>query len=329
MNTAVSYPRFFDAGPEPTRLRKEVIGGLSGHPKALSPKLLYDTRGSALFDAICELPQYYPTRTEMAILRDNAEAIATLVGDDCVVIEPGAGNCRKAEILLEHLRARIYVPTDISGEHVRESAARLALRFPELDTVAICADFSQMPKLSRYLPEGRRVVFFPGSTIGNFEPSEARRFMADVAGLVGAGGGMLIGVDLKKDPERLHHAYNDSEGLTAEFNLNLLQRLNRELDAGFEPSHFRHRAFYDAGKGRVEMHLVSRFAQEIPVAGLRFRFLPGESIHTENSYKYTIAEFHRLAASAGFSPRGVWTDPDRLFSVHYLTPRVAAALRPG
>ncbi len=324
MNTAISYPRFFDAGPEPLHLREEVVGGLARRPKMLSPKLLYDARGSALFDAICELPEYYPTRTETSILRDNATGIANLIGEGGILIEPGAGSCHKAELLLCHLPAAAYVPTDICGDHVREAAARLAVRFPRLEVASACADFSQFEVLANFVPPGRRVIFFPGSTIGNFEPHQAGRFLAEAARFVRPDGGMLIGVDLKKEPERLHAAYNDARGVTAEFNLNLLDRLNRELDGDFDLNRFRHRAFYDPSKGRVEMHLISDVAQEVSVAGLRFRFLPGETIHTENSYKYTIEEFHRLAASANLVPSGLWTDPEHLFSVHYLTPRIAA-----
>ncbi|WP_303909405.1 L-histidine N(alpha)-methyltransferase [Thiohalomonas denitrificans] len=325
MNTAVFYPRFFDAGPEPMHLREEVVDGLARRPKRLSPKLLYDARGSALFDTICELPEYYPTRTETAILQDNAADIAGLIGEECVLIEPGAGSCHKAELLLCHLPAAAYVPTDICGDHVREAASRLATRFPRLEVASACADFSQFEVLSSFVPSGRRVVFFPGSTIGNFEPHEAKRFLVDAASFVGADGGLLIGVDLKKEPERLRAAYNDARGITAEFNLNLLTRLNRELQGDFDVNRFRHQAFYEMGKGRVEMHLISEAAQEVSIAGLRFRFVPGETIHTENSYKYTIQEFHRLAGSAGFVPGGVWTDRQRLFSVHYLTPRIAGA----
>jgi dimethylhistidine N-methyltransferase len=295
----------------------------------IAPKFFYDERGSRLFDAICELPEYYLTRTEMGILESCAPEVARLAGADGTLIELGSGASKKIRLLLEALRPRHYLGIDISREFLRESVQRLAHDYPWLEVHAACADFAQDFDLPDPAGSGRRLVFFPGSTIGNFEPHEALAFLQRVRRLVQPDGALVIGVDLKKDPAVLHAAYNDGQGITAAFNLNLLERLRAELGAEFDPKAFRHRAFYDARHGRIEMHLVSRRAQEIRVLGRRFRFEPGESIHTENSYKYSVAEFHTLARRAGLQPRQVWLDAAHLFSVHYLSvitrsrPRVA------
>jgi dimethylhistidine N-methyltransferase len=245
--------------------------------------------------------------------------VARLAGADGTLIELGSGASKKIRLLLEALRPRHYLGIDISREFLRESVQRLAHDYPWLEVHAACADFAQDFDLPDPAGSGRRLVFFPGSTIGNFEPHEALAFLQRVRRLVQPDGALVIGVDLKKDPAVLHAAYNDGQGITAAFNLNLLERLRAELGAELDPKAFRHRAFYDARHGRIEMHLVSRRAQEIRVLGRRFRFEPGESIHTENSYKYSVAEFHTLARRAGLQPRQVWLDAAHLFSVHYLS----------
>ncbi|MGZ8218371.1 L-histidine N(alpha)-methyltransferase [Methylomagnum sp.] len=311
---------FSDHRPARADLLAEVLNGLSAPQKRLPPKLFYDARGSRLFEAICETPEYYPTRTETAILRRCASEIAEAVGPDCLLIEPGSGAMDKARLLLDALRPAAYLPLDISGEHLHAAARALAADYPWLCVHAVCLDYSQgLDRLDwSCVPKGRKkVVFFPGSTIGNFEPAEAAAFLRQAARLAAPDGGLLIGVDLKKDPERLHRAYNDAQGVTREFNLNLLHRLNAELGADFDTGGFYHYAYYHARRGRVEMHLVSRRAQEIRLGQRRLRFADGESIHTENAYKYTGVEFQDLAGAAGFRPAGDWTDPARWFSVQY------------
>lgn len=311
--------RFVDRQPAPADFLAEVLEGLGAPQKRLSPKFFYDSRGSALFEAICATPEYYPTRTEIGILRRFTAEIAETLGPSCVLIEPGSGSMDKVRLLLEALRPAAYLPADISGEHLLSAARALAAEYPWLGVHAVCMDYSLgLEALAGpELPTGRKIVFFPGSTIGNFEPGEAADFLAQAARLVGPGGGLLIGVDLKKDPAVLHGAYNDAQGITAEFNRNLLRRINAELDADFDPGRFHHYAFYHAPQGRIEMHLLSRGAQTVRVAGTRLDFADGESIHTENSYKYTLAEFRALARSAGFRAAGCWTDADTLFSVQY------------
>jgi dimethylhistidine N-methyltransferase len=308
----------YDLHPAETSLREEVLAGLSARPKSLPCKLFYDERGSILFDEICRLPEYYPTRTETRILEVSAGEIAELIGPGAEILELGSGSSRKIRILLEALETpAAYVPIDISREHLRRSATALAAEFPELRVAAVCADYTaefEMPNLG----EERRVAFFPGSTIGNFEPEEAEAFLRRIAKLIGHGGGLVIGVDLKKDRTVLERAYDDAAGVTAEFNLNILRHINGALGADFDLSRFRHVALWNEIEGRIEMHLESRAAQTVSVAGQRFRLTRGERIHTENSYKYEIGEFHRLAGRAGLTARRTWTDEDRLFSVHFL-----------
>jgi dimethylhistidine N-methyltransferase len=312
--------RFIDSEPAPADLRGEVLRGLSTPRKSLPPKLLYDRRGSALFEAICETPEYYPTRTEIGILKNSADAIVAAVGRNCLLIEPGSGNCRKVRLLLERLQPAIYMPLDIAKPHLLAASRGLAADYPWLSVQAVCMDYSRRfdgLDFIRDLTDLKKVFFFPGSTIGNLEPGEALAFLRRIAQLIGPGGGLLIGVDLKKDPARLHRAYNDADGVTREFNLNLLRRLNHELGAGFDPDRFYHYAFYNVPRGRVEMHLISRGRQEIPLEEDVMVFSDGESIHTENSYKYTVEEFQALAEAAGFRPAACWRDADQLFSVQY------------
>lgn len=308
---------FHDLHPQPANFFREVIDGLSQQPRKVPPKFFYDETGSRLFDRICKTPEYYPTRTEIGILRENATAIAKQVGRECLLIEPGSGNSAKVRELLDPLAPRLYMPVDISKQYLRESAARLAGEYPWLEVRAACADFTTGHALPALPNDGRRVAFFPGSSVGNFEPDATQAFLDFIADTVGDEGGLLIGVDLKKEPGILNAAYNDSAGVTAAFNLNLLTRINRELDADFDLNAFQHKAFYNDLHGRVEMHLVSRKEQEVKIDGHHFHFAAGESIHTENSYKYTVDEFSSLAAKAGFRLQAAWLDADQLFSVQY------------
>lgn len=314
---------YHDLQPRHDSFLAEVVQGLSGTQKHIPSKFLYDLRGSQLFEEICDLPEYYPTRAETDILREHSREMADLAGDGCLLIEYGSGNSRKTLILLDELNPAAYLPVDLAADQLRHSAASLAYIYPGLKVVAVCADYTRPMRLSGLdgVLARRRVVFFPGSTIGNFTPAEARQFLANAASLVGPGGAMLVGVDLKKDPALLHAAYNDSQGVTAAFNLNLLARMNRELGANFEPAAFRHYAFYNTLESRVEMHLVSLKTQRVDLPGLKLVFREGETIHTENSYKYTVEEFQRLASEAGFAPAQVWMDAERQFSVHYLVVR--------
>lgn len=298
---------------------RELHAGLSQAQRSISPKFFYDAAGSALFDRICELPEYYPTRTEVRILTECAPEIAAQIGPHAEIVEFGAGSLAKVRLLLDALDSpRRYVPIDISGEHLEAAAERLRTDYPRLAVQPMVADYT-MPLVlpSREKGAGQRVGFFPGSTLGNFSPEEALAFLQLACRLL-RGGGLLLGVDLVKDPALLHAAYNDAQGVTAAFNLNLLRRANRELDTDFEPDGFTHAAFYNAPLQRIEMHLVSRRAQIVMLDGQRFVFEEGETIHTENSYKFTIESLRALATLAGFQPAAVWTDPDRLFSVHWL-----------
>jgi dimethylhistidine N-methyltransferase len=314
---------FHDLAPSEESFRDAVLAGLGQAPKTLPCKFFYDARGSALFEEICEVPEYYLTRTEIGVLEEYAGAIARHIGAHCRLIELGSGSSRKVRILLDALKApAAYVPVDISREHLREAASRLAADFPKLPVIAVCADYTRpfpLPPLPG--PDGKRVGFFPGSTIGNFEPEAVVRFLAHCAELLGPEGEMLVGVDLKKDPAILDRAYNDRAGLNAAFNLNLLERINRELGGNLEIARFEHLAFYSAEKGRMELYLKSLADQTATIAGHSFHFAEGERIHTENSYKYAIPEFHALAARAGFLSVHTWTDPGDLFSVHYFRQR--------
>jgi dimethylhistidine N-methyltransferase len=311
-------PVFHDLAPELTQFAAEVHAGLAHRPKRIPPQFFYDAAGSALFERICELPEYYPTRCEVEILERHAGDIAARLGTETLLVEFGSGSDRKIRLLLPALAPRIYMPIDISKAHLKQAARQIARDFPNLAVHAVCADYGELRHLPHHPPGLAVTAFFPGSTIGNLEPLAARRFLHRIAGLVGHGGWLLIGVDLKKDRAILDAAYDDAAGVTAEFNANLLRRMNRELDADFDLARFRHRAFYNEHAGRVEMHLVSTCAQTVRVAGRTYAFDAGETIHTENSYKYGIEEFAQLAGGAGFATREVWTDTGRRFSVHLL-----------
>jgi len=311
---------FRDLNPDTGRFLDDVMAGLSRPQKALPPKYFYDAQGCALFEAICGLPEYYLTRAEIALMRRQVGDMAQHLGPGCALIEYGSGNGRKTRILIEAIGPVAYVPIDIARAQLGATAAEIAREFPRLRVIAVCADYSRplaLPELDG-LGARRRLVYFPGSTIGNLTPAEAAAFLAGTREQAGAGGGLLIGVDLKKDTARLDAAYNDARGVTAGFNLNLLARINRELGADFDLSAFRHRAFYDEAAGRIEMHLVSVKAQAVTINGRAIRFREGETIHTENSYKYPVREFQELARAAGLAPVECWTDAEQLFSVHYL-----------
>ena len=297
-----------------------ILEGLSAEPKRLSPKYFYDERGSALFDRICELPEYYATRTELAIMREHADTIAELVGPRAAVIEFGAGSTAKIRTLLDRLVDPVaYIPVDISADFLAKQADELALDYPSLVVRPVVADFTQPFRLPNHrLKSSRNLVFFPGSMIGNFSRRQALDLLEVMAFEAKHDGALLFGVDLGKDPERLQAAYNDSAGVTAEFNKNVLVRLNRELGADFSVQNFRHRAVYDDDEGRVEMRLVSTKPQSVHVAGRTLDFAKDEYIVTEHSHKYSVDEFRDLARRAGFEPVVTWVDDEELFSVHYL-----------
>ena len=297
---------------------EDVVAGLALAQKQIPPKHFYDARGSELFEAICSLPEYYPTRAEIALTRQHIADIARFAGAGCELIEYGSGASTKTRILIEALAPAAYVPVDISESALRGAAAQLAAEFPWLDLRAVVGDFGRPLAIPAFGGTGRKVVYFPGSTIGNLAREEALAFLHMTRGQVGPGGAMLVGVDLKKDPNVLHAAYNDSKGITAQFNLNLLQRVNSELGGDFAVAKFAHYAFYNAPMGRIEMHLASLERQTANVGSHRFWFEAGESIHTENSCKYSVEEFRALAAQAGFRGEAVWFDSEGLFSLHGL-----------
>lgn len=310
---------------DPGSFEHSVIRGLTASRKTLECKYFYDKQGSELFDEICRQPEYYPTRAETEILTRHGASIAAAIGPGAELVELGSGASLKTRIVLSALqRPAAYVPVDISADYLREVAESLAGEFPGVAVSAVVADFTAPFTLPRAAPASPRLLFFPGSTIGNFHPAHAERFLRGTCrGLTPDA--LLIGVDLKKDRSVLESAYNDVAGLTAAFNLNLLQRINRELDANFDLRAFEHQAFYTAARGRVEMHIRSAVAQTVRVAGRSVRFAAHESIHTESCYKYSVAEFHDLASRAGWQSVGTWIDSLELFSVHLLRPVSAMA----
>jgi dimethylhistidine N-methyltransferase len=309
--------RFYNFLPDGNSFLDDALAGLARPQKTLPPKYFYDARGCELFEQICELPEYYPTRTELAIMREHAGAMAKFLGPDCQLIELGSGSSRKTRILIEQLQPPLYVPIDIAGEALRAAAAGLAQLFPWLNIIGVCADYTKPLTLPEFVgvPIRRKAVYFPGSTIGNFTPHEAIEFLQLARRMVGPGGALLVGVDLKKDKKVLDAAYDDAAGVTAAFNLNLLARINRELGGDFQLRRFRHMAFYDEDKGWIEMHLESLAAQFAHVGGARVRFSAGETIHTEISCKYSVEEFQAVAHRAGFEPDQTWIDAANLFSV--------------
>jgi dimethylhistidine N-methyltransferase len=305
------------------QFKSAVLEGLGTRPRAIPARFLYDARGSGLFDAICELPEYYLTRTETAILARNAAEVSQLAGPQCILIEFGSGSSVKSRLLLDAMSTlEAYVPIDISREHLDGTVAGLRRDYPALRVHAVCADYMTLDRLPDTINGNRRIGFFPGSTIGNLTPEEATSFLRRVRRLLGDDGALILGVDLKKDRRRLHDAYNDAAGVTAQFTLNLLRRMNRELDATFDLAAFAHEAFYNPVESRIEIYLRSLRAQTVSVAGHRFTFEEGERIHTEYSYKYDDASLAALAGSGGFDVERSWTDPEGLFAVAWLTARL-------
>ncbi len=311
---------FDDQHPGQGDASRELLLGLAQQQKTVNPKFFYDERGSQLFDQITRLPEYYPTRSELAILQQYREQIAQYCGEGCVIIEPGSGSSEKVRLLLDALKPSAYVPLDISADFLQQAAIRLGSEFTDIQIHAICADFAHNWSLPGNLPGGKRVVFYPGSTIGNLDPLDALGFLKRMRQWVADDGGLLIGVDLHKSTERLNAAYNDAAGITADFNLNVLHNLNTILGADFKPQQFAHRAFYDEARQRIEMHLVSLQDQQVQCQDSCFEFQKGETIHTECSYKYSTQGFAEMAAAAGFTVQRSWFDDDELFSVHYLSP---------
>jgi len=309
---------FHDFDPAQDDFRAAVLDGLARPQKALSSKFFYDRQGSELFDEITGLDEYYPTRTEIGILERFGTEIAAAVGPQPTVVEFGAGSVRKIRLLLDAVHAPVFVPIDISREHLVHSAKDLAADYADTRVVAICADFTSDVALPNDLPTTNRLGFFPGSTIGNFTRDDARQFLVDARATLGQGSAFLIGIDLRKNADTLYAAYDDSGGVTAAFNLNLLSRINRELGADFDLTAFRHDAPWVEEHGRIEMRLYSTVDQTVTVAGTSFRFAEGEYIHTENSHKYEVTEFQSLAEEAGYEPAQVWVDDAAQFSLHYL-----------
>jgi len=299
----------------------EILGGLCQPEKVLSPKFFYDEHGSRLFEQICELDEYYPTRTELSIMSRHVDEIAALVGPRASVIEFGSGASQKTRILLERLqKPAVYVPVDISRDHLVSVASELAAEYPHIEILPVAADFTQpFPLPNPEIMPLRNLVYFPGSTIGNFEPAAAADLLQVMHHEAGENGALLIGVDLQKDPEVLIRAYNDSQGVTARFNLNVLNRINRDFGADFEVDAFRHQAIYNDDLGRIEMRLISQKIQSVNIAGQVFRFEADEFITTEYSHKYTQPQFERMAEAAGFTVEKTWTDEQQWFSVQYCT----------
>ena len=317
MNGRAGQIAVLDFAPANTEFCEQVIGGLSQQPRTLPCKFFYDETGSALFTKICELPEYYITRTEMHILHERGPEIAAALGRGIELIGLGTGAGTKTRILLDNLEAPVaYVPVDISREQLTQSTIAFRKRFPDLEILPVCADYLQpfdLPQRTGWAQ--RTVVYFPGSTIGNLEPEAAAHFLRKIAGMAGPGGRALIGVDLKKSTFILERAYNDSAGVTAQFNLNLLARVNRELDSDFDLRHWRHRAVYNEKAGRIEMHLVSTSAQTVRIADTTFEFVPGEHIVTEFSYKYSPSKMIALAKTAGLRFEKIWSDAEKLFGL--------------
>jgi dimethylhistidine N-methyltransferase len=302
---------------DPTFAR-DAVQGLSGSPKKLSPKYFYDETGSDLFEEITRLPEYYPTRTELGILRERGREIIAAIPPNAALIEFGAGATTKARLLLAQGHIGAYVPVDISGAFLNRQAETLRRDFPRLAVHPVVADFTRSFALPKDIAALPKAGFFPGSTIGNFEPEEACAFLRNARDILGPGAALIVGVDLEKDDRTLQAAYDDESGVTGRFNKNILSRINHELDGDFNISRFAHRAVYNHTSHRIEMHLVSEAAQTVHLLGHDITFRAGESIHTESSYKYSVSRFQELARRAGWTPDKVWTDARNMFSVHAL-----------
>lgn len=309
-----------DRHPDIEDTVQTVRRGLSSKPKKLPSRLFYDERGSALFEAICEQPEYYLTRTEIAIMRDHAADIAATLGPEVRLVEYGSGSGIKTRMLLEHLESpAAYVPVEISRSALMESVAALAAEFPDVPMQPVCADFTQPLRLPVALRSPRRtVIYFPGSTIGNFESKDALKILRQMRAEMSAGGGILIGVDLKKDPVEIEAAYNDAAGVTRDFTLNMLVRLNREIGTDFDVEAFRHRARYNALAGRIETALVSTKRQDVHLGNDTYAFREDEAMQVEYSCKYSLEDFAQMAEKAGLSVEKVWMDEEKRFSVQYL-----------
>ncbi|NOQ87471.1 MAG: L-histidine N(alpha)-methyltransferase [Gammaproteobacteria bacterium] len=318
MDSSQRY-QFFDQHPEIADFRADIIQGLSATQPYISAKYFYDEVGSRLFEEICNSEEYYPTRTEVSIIRDNIDDIVEVLGRDCLLIEPGSGDSYKVRLLLDALRPIAYLPIDISKRYLQDEAQKLAAEFTWLNVHAICADFTGKLELPYDVESTNKVAFFPGSTIGNFVPEQAVKVLEEIRVMVGEDGGLLIGVDTQKESHLLNAAYNDKNGYTAKFNKNLLVRINRELAANFNVEQFQHHAFFNEDEHRIEMHLVSMLDQQVVIDGQDFHFKKDQSILTEYSHKYSVEYFHQLAEKAGFKSVKTWLDKDRLFSVHYLS----------
>lgn len=308
---------FYESLEQPVSAAQELLDGLLEKPRWISPKYFYDEKGSELFTRITQLPEYYPTRTEMSLLERIAPELSRLIGKDSVVIEYGSGNSEKIRLLLQSIRPSMYVPLDISRDYLEKSASGIAREFPWLDVRAACVDYSTTFELPFDLP-GKKLGFFPGSSIGNFSRSEAFEFLCGLRSQLGTDGALLVGVDMKKDPLILNRAYNDSQGVTAAFNLNVLTHLNREFQGNFCIEHFEHHAAWNPEEGCVQMFLVSKRDQRVELAGKRFLIGRGEQIHTENSHKYGKDEFLDMASRAGFKDHHCWQDQNGWFSLFYL-----------
>jgi L-histidine Nalpha-methyltransferase len=307
--------------PRQSAMARDVLAGLRATPKVVSPKYFYDAVGAHLFEAITQLPEYYPTRTELSILRTHAQDIAAAIGPSSALVEFGSGAAIKVRLLLDALdQPTAYIPIDISAEQLARVSRERRREYPGLSVLPVCADYTARFTLPPLVAGARRIAFFPGSTIGNFHPAEATAFLGRVRDMVGPAGAMLLGVDRRKDPRVLHAAYNDAAGVTAEFNLNLLARFNRELEGEFDLEGFAHRAFFNDAQSRIEMHLESLRDQVVWVAGTRVAFTRGETIHTENSYKYDADRLAALVEPAGFRLTRAWTDPNDWFWVVLLEP---------
>jgi dimethylhistidine N-methyltransferase len=312
---------FYDLQPKISNFRDEVLVGLSKQQKQIPPKFFYDDYGSKIFDQICELEEYYPTRTEFSILQQHCSDIADQIGVNSLIIEYGSGSSQKICFLLDSLMKPLaYMPIDISREHMLSASKTIADKYPNLEVLAVCADYTTDMLLPDYAISSiqKKVIFFPGTTIGNLEPEEVIQLLKRSSAIVGSSGGMLIGFDMKKDPQILHAAYNDAKGVTAAFNMNLLTRINRELEADFDINTFAHYAFFNLQKSRIEMHLVSLVEQSVVISDQLFKFSEGESIHTENSYKFSMQKIKDLSEKTGFRLSRFWTDPENHFYLCYL-----------